>query len=349
MLASDNRLTFKFNNSDSQTNNSIPINDIAEFMSNLQTALYHLGDYLIGSEYRKSGPSSKVVRDKCKLVFENVTIGSFQAQLKLNEDTRLVRGTTKLGEESINTLHDVISIVISGISIPQNLSNRITNRSYLNKIIQDITRFWPNEDSNYQIDFLTSKGSITLKPTHKLIVKGLLTDLPDNDFLTVIGVLSSIQVPPLQNNLIIIGPNGKISCYFPEEKEEIAKKFLGKPVKIYGEARFDINGNIKDIINIDSIKPYTELELKRIVSNDDELELSQSLVVSIFYEDGAWIFKNNELDIVIVNPDYDIGLSEFNDEVLFVWKAYGKVEDQDLTNDAIELKNKFLEYINIEN
>lgn len=350
MFASDDdTLNFKFRNSDSQTVSSIPIEDVAEFMTYLQLALNHLGDYLIGNEYRKSGPSSKLVRDKCRLGFENVAIGSFEAKLKLEEVTHLVEGNTRLGQESINILHDIINTVISGNSITQNLSKKITNRLYLNKIIQDINRIWPNEDSIYQIDFSTSKGSITLKPNHKLLIKGLLTNLPNNNDVSVMGVLSLIQVSPLQYNLNVIGPDGKISCNFPKELEEIAKKYLGKPVKIDGEARFDINGNIKDIVNVERINPFTEFELKRVFSNDDELELSQPLIVSIDYEDGAWIFKNEELDIFIVNPDYDVGLCEFNEEVLFVWKEYGKSDTTDLTEDAIDLKNKILQYTTIDN
>jgi hypothetical protein len=61
--------------------------------------------------------------------------------------------------------------------------------------------------------------------------------------------------------------------------------------------------------------------------------------------DNVYSCKNEELGIVSISPNLEECIQDFEDEILFFWKEYGQENNSKLTNDAIELKEKFLRYV----
>ncbi len=126
----------------------------------------------------------------------------------------------------------------------------------------------------------------------------------------------------------IIGPDGQITCTFPKELETEAVNFIGKPVIVNGDASFDAEGNVKEVVLVSKIKPFNSLTVQRILtSKGQELVLNESLVISVDYKNDSWNMKNDDLGILAMNPDYDETITEFNDEFAFVWKQYGHAPD----------------------
>ena len=345
MSASNRTVEFNFNNL-KDGDKSIPIDEVAEFLGHLQTLINHLGDYLAGSDYRRSGPSSDSVRNSCKLIFDKVEIGSFKATLGLQDKQTVLGGHQTLGEESIQQFYEIINDVTTDTNLEESILARIKQPLHRTRIIEDIYKIWPNENSKYHIRFKSPQGlHVDLKPNYKLLIQGLMVEESKEDVSTK-GVLSMIQVAPMKQKIIrIIDPDGRVNCTFPKELEETAKKLLGKPVIIYGYAVFDAKGNIKEITEVNKIKQFTDLELSRVFSGTQELQFSQPLIVSVDYKEDAWIMENRELSAVSISSDYDECLDNFHKEIFFIWKEYGETSDNELTQDAKDLKNKILEYV----
>ena len=324
----------------------IPVDEVAEFLDHLQTLINHLGDYLTGSDYRRSGHSLDSVRNSCRLIFDKVEIGSFKANLGLQDKQTVLSGYQTLGEESIQKFYEIIQDFVSDVNLEKAFVDRIKHPLHRTRIIEDIYKIWPKESTKYKIQFKTPKGTeIELKPNYKLLIHGLISK-ESYENVSAKGVLSMIQVAPTKQKTIrIFGPDGKINCTFPKELEEHAKKLLGKPVIIYGQAVFDAKGDIKEITEVNKIKQFTDLELLRIFHGNEELQFSQPLIVSIDYNDDMWIMENTELGAIAANSVYEECLNSFQQEILFVWKEYGRSGDNELTADAIDLKHKILEYM----
>lgn len=329
MPESSKTIEFDFNSL--KGGDPIPVDEVARFLDNLQSLINHLGDYLTGSDYRRSGPSLESVRNSCRLIFDKVEIGSFAATLGLPDKQTVLGGHQTLGEECIQKAY----AIFSGLETDANLGDildSINNSLHRTRIIEDIYKILPNEYSKFRIRFKTPEGSyLELRSRHKFVLKSLLYE-ESRENVSTKGVLSMIRVTPnKQKTIRIVGPDGKINCNFPKELEETAKKLLGKPVIIYGYAVFDATGNIKEITEVSKIKQFTDLELLRIFSGTEELQFSQTLVVSVDYKDDQWIMENSELGAISSNSNYEECLDDFHKEVLFIWKEYGQSKEVDLT------------------
>ncbi len=324
----------------------IPIANAAEFLNQLQNLVNHIGDYLTGSDYRSRGHSPDFVRKRCSLVFKNVEVGSFKAQLELEDDQRVLEGYATVGEASIQTFYDLLAKVTGEGELEDSMNNMIQHPLHRSRIVEDIYKMWPDEHGVYRIKFRTPRAELLeLNPGHKLTIEGLLSRFRTRKVSSVKGVLSMIEVAPKEKVIRVIGPDGRIKCIFPKEQEETAIRLLGKPVLVYGEANFDADGNVREIAEVSQIKPFSHLELLRIFSNAEELQLSQPLVVAVDYRDNMWVMENEELAVSSIAIEYEECLRDFNSAVLMVWKEYAKADNKELTKDAIELKRKILQYV----
>lgn len=98
-------------------------------------------------------------------------------------------------------------------------------------------------------------------------------------------------------------------------------------------------------INIENIYRDPNLKLYDIVSGRKRLLLRKPIEVTPDFRDGIWTMENKDFDIISMSPDYTECLRDFNEEVFFVWEAYGQEDDDKLTKGAQELKRKILRYI----
>ncbi|MHB8566713.1 MAG: hypothetical protein ACYC9U_06395 [Nitrososphaerales archaeon] len=325
--------------------NRIPIEDISEFLERLQILVNHLGDYLTGSDYRSRGRSPDFVRSRCTLVFKSVRVGSLKAELDLEDQQTTLENVPTLGQESLRKFYDLVSIVEKGADLENSLEEMIERPLHRNRIIEDMYKIWPEDRGAYRAKVrIEDKSMIEMPPERKLALQGLLSNV-DRKQTTVKGVLGTLRVAPRKKLMRVIGPDGQIACEFPEQLEETARGFLGKPVIVYGGANFDAEGNVKDIPDVTKISPFTSIELKRVFAGKDEFVLRDSLVVSIDYAQDAWVMKNKELGIMATSPDYDECLKEFGDQFAFIWKEYGNSSDANLTKDAKALKQQIIQYV----
>jgi len=87
------------------------------------------------------------------------------------------------------------------------------------------------------------------------------------------------------------------------------------------------------------------MHLEHIEINGKMLQLLKPITINATYQDKMYSCQNEELGIVSVSAKLKDCIKDFEDEVLFVWTAYGKEDDTRLTNDAKELKKRILSYI----
>ena len=90
---------------------------------------------------------------------------------------------------------------------------------------------------------------------------------------------------------------------------------------------------------------FSQIDFYRIISDKKELRLVEPITAMIVFRENRCIMENKEIGIISVSTDYDKCLKDFNDEVFFTWNEYGKADDDKLTDDAKDLKNKILRHV----
>lgn len=323
-------------------NRGVSIKNAANFLYELQLLINHLGDYLTGSDYRK-GPSPESVSKRCELFIKEIKTGSVKATLQLQDQQVALEGST-LGESSIDKFHEIMDIIANGREIENNLKKSIDHNLHRTKIIEDLHKLWPNENDKYTVKIFYLDKEIKLESDTKLLVEGLLHK-NETQKTSVNGILGELKVMQNKRLRIIGGPDGNIACTFSKEKMDLVKKLIGKPVMVFGDADFDAYGNIKEMTDIEKLERFSEFKLHRILSKEEELTLTQPIVVDVDYSDDQWILKNDELNIIGFGETYDESLKEFNEEFVFVWKEYGLAKDNELTYDAQLLKKNLMHHL----
>jgi hypothetical protein len=273
------------------------------------------------------------------LVFEEIRQGSFQASIVLSDIQKTLPGQSSLGEESLQKFFGLIENIDSEKEVEAKISSDIPEPLHRARIIEDFTKLWPSEYDNYDVNIKYKTKEHYLKPSKKLLLEGLLSHYTEQQTTEIKGVLATYSVIP--NKIIkIVGPDGNVQCSFTEEEKEITKKFIEKPVRARGEAIFDAGGRVKELINISHLEPFTDISIKRIFSDHEDLPLKEPITVTIDYNDNHWIMEYEDLGILATSQDYNECLNEFHKEFFFLWKEYALATDSELTPGAQNLKKR---------
>lgn len=324
----------------------VPVRVVAEKLSKIQTSVIHLGDFLTGSEFRARGGSTELVRRKCSLFISDVSLGSFVSTLELPSPGSTSEGGPDLGEEAIAKLRDMISIIETGEDIAPIIDSSLADPRHRTRIIKDLRGVWPEESDQLDLQMSFAQGTASrLTPRGRLLLDGLLSRERDAEQMQVKGVLGTAHAVPGESYVRLTGPDGNVRCHITPEQLETTRNLLGKPTMIYGEAEFDLAGNVREITNVARIEPFTETSLQRLFQGDRELVLREPVEISIGFQGGRWMAENSELGIFASHEDYEQCLSDFQDEFFFAWDQYGTTDDSDLTVGALELKRALRELV----
>ena len=323
----------------SQGEEKIAARVVADRLYSLQAALLHVGDYLTGNDFRQRGGSSGVVRQKCTLFVSSVSVGSFSASLDLAPQLPTADGEPSLGEASVSKLHELISSIESPAGIESRVDEAITDPRHRTRIMKDLIEIWPDEREGLSVEMaIQGQAPRPLTQIGRLVIEGLLARQRDAEEASVKGILGTAHVTPGEKYIRITGPDGRITCRMTSEQQESASRLLGHPAIVYGQAEFDIAGNIKEIASVDRIEPFRSLTIQRLFSGEEELVLRNPVSVAIDYREDQWVAENEELGILAMDEDYDDCLGSFQDEFFFAWKEYGTADETTLTAGARDLK-----------
>jgi hypothetical protein len=91
--------------------------------------------------------------------------------------------------------------------------------------------------------------------------------------------------------------------------------------------------------------PLYFMTLDHIDVDGETLRFMEPITANVLYQDKVYFCRNEDLGVVSLSDKLEDCVKDFKDEVLFIWKEYGKEDDNKLTNDAKELKRKILRYI----
>lgn len=318
----------------------VPVGVVADRLWVVQAAMYHLGDYLTGSDFRVRGGSTKAVRKKCELVIRQVQLGSFSSVLELPTGGFMAEGEVGLGPAALEKLSELVTAVEAATPIEEAVERAISEPRHRSRVVRDLVNLWPSEREGVTVSLGFSGGEQTsLSSRGRLVLEAIASREREAEESSVKGILGTAHVNPGAQYIRIVGPDGTVRCQVGDELQADVARFLGRPVIAYGEAEFDNAGNIRELNNVDRIDPFAGLSLQRIFSGDDELVLREPVSIAIDFQEQRWVAENRELGVFASNSDYEECLREFQEEVFFAWRQYGAADDAELTPGARELKH----------
>lgn len=320
----------------------LPVRHIVRVLNEVQTSIYHIGDYLASEDFRVRGPPDDMVRDKCEMIFKDVRKGSFYAELILQDPQTTLSNQQSLGEDSLQKFSKLITEINNEDAGLTRVKETIDEPHHRYRIVGDLDRLWPSETDGFNV-ILTSPQmkSVLLNPDKKFFIRQLLKGDSEEEEFTVRGVISDLHIK--KDIIRIDGPDGSIKI--PYESVDKIKEFINKPIAISGKAEPDAAGNITELNSVYSIELFKHTTIKRILSQKGELQLVNPMVIDIDYRNKNWVMKNDEFRIMISDAEYANCLKQFNDEIFFIWSEYGPIDNSHLSPSALRLKNSILSIV----
>ena len=320
----------------------IPLNVFQKILSGIQTAIYQVGEYhYTKSATRERGRYPKDVIEQCTLELVSIDKGSFIANLELPSETQPSLFPT-LGEQSLETfIH-----FLDNLSTENDTSfEDIKEKSTVQKILRTMQDILPRTDEySLQISstnkYIPSLSFKTAKKIDKLLRE------PNIFERELIGQIVEMRIVE-DRYFGLLNKERIIRCYFSEDLENEVIESIGKDVRITGEALVNENDKIVSLRKVTDIRVIETgfWTVEKIRWQNKIYKLMESLTLDIDYKQNYWILKCNELDIEELDERFENVLNAFYEDFSMLWEEYALENDDNLSIDAVELKNKILNLV----
>jgi hypothetical protein len=317
----------------------IDVSLLGEFILNFQKLIIHYGSVNgVKPEYLKLGVAG-------------LYDGSVHVSLE-------ELGTYLMGTPLENILNEIIYLT-SKANSPEDVKKRL-NRTFENNIdkilyaLRRLKGLWA--PTNTLIGVRKSKQRpdpekyIIFSYKNKEYIESALYDYMKEYSQEIKGVIVEIKGHGKTRNFKIKSSDGSIiTCNYDPKKspefEEIAYLNYKKPVSVMGQ--LSQKGKSKVVNEIYSITPLKET----IIENEFAgIKLLKPIKLHVEYDkdDEIWCIRNDELNIIGCGMTYDDALEDLKIVFESVCSEYTHCPDEQLTEDAILLKNKLLKYVGVE-
>lgn len=325
-------------------NNAVPAIILADYIRSIQNIVYVTCDFICKNTYRSGGDFPKKVKDNCKLLFNDLKLGSIDTTIFIQSQSQTtLPELNSIGTQTYDLTKEIINIVNSETAINEKLFEIIPDEFRINRILKEIDSIWPDESSEYSIKmYCGEENCINLSPQRKEIIQNAKNVDPVKYSAEIYGRIVDVRVDKKQKfelNTTI----GDVEGHYSTKHEQAFRSMLGSFVKISGI--IEVKGGKKRIkLNpeSDSIKEIKFIPLNIITTEQNEqFELSRTLNIDLEWDvkEKEYILTNKEFNLLGISNNIKEALNEIEQGIIFLRDEYLLEDNANLTKKAIELKN----------
>ncbi|MEM2086751.1 MAG: hypothetical protein QXF06_05035 [Archaeoglobaceae archaeon] len=218
-------------------------------------------------------------------------------------------------------------------------------------IIQSLRKlegFWSYDGSRVNIAFGAEKieKKIVLSPEEKQNLSILRKEFEKKYSQSISGVLLESKFYGDKRRFEIITPEGKIvKCYYgpSPELEDKVYEYIKKPVTVRGFFERAGRGKIVEVLDLEG---WNEALAKEFAG----YRLKKPIPIRVSYDniENIWCLENEDLELYGCGTTFEEAKKDL--EIVFktLIEGYALEEDRNLSEKAIELKKKLLEFVEVE-
>jgi len=315
-----------------------PVTVASDVMRSIQTLLAHIGESFISEEFGSYGRPADPFMKRFMLYIDangGISFGNGKER-------------SELTDKAVSLLTDVLENAGAGTYW---LGDVFKDPVYRSVIIYDLMQLSRSlsEDEGYVLSFEHDgkKGTFTkidMVKAQAFLEKGGNTSQGD-----VVGILNSVltkrNVP--MYGFLVGDERVKISIG-SADVESLAAEHVNGAVTVKGTLRYSENGRLSEISNIISLEPFNKKSFGRIISAERDILLSEQLDADVSYDarNRTWKLSYPDLGITSSDQDWDTAVAGFHDYFVFLWDNYSLKEEDELSEEEIEVKTILYSMIN---
>lgn len=260
----------------------------------------------------KTGPTPSVIRRECELFLVRTESGSLHAYLELPEkEATLFPHLPDFGESVLEDTKNILDSI--GDANEKKLHSIIPNAAYRARIVSNVARIAPAEDSDYRLQYRTPD-----QPPRALV-------RPPKDVAARLVALPSVH---------------------PEKEKPAARRTF---VEAKGLAEVSEGNITKWIETYDMVELELDFERAwrpREINVERRLfRLTHPIACAIEKQEGLFVSEYEPLGIVACGETREEVIRAFSYEFSILWDGIAQESDSRLTEDAQALKKKLMELV----
>lgn len=344
----DEEITLRIFDPDSE-DIAVPFSFITEKLDAFQKSFYIVAQATSGRQIGSRGNYSKYIRSSCELLFTSSSKGSLAIHAQLPDVISL------FPDEKLNGYYffDNFLKFLSGISEgnEESIIELIPDKIIRSRALRSIKRL--SMDGKFGLEILRlnkTRASISRKFTEVLDSLLATDEIEEGLTVDIYGEAIEIRVKAGKKRIVVYDKNREITCYYSDEIEDLIKMVLpGTLVQLKGKAQVNEREEIIQIDEIYDIKQITvgEFTINQFVAFEKEIHLKKPVACNSEYKSGLWVFECPRYKLHSFNIDRAEAFNQFNEDFVILCDGLLNESDENLTQDAIELKNTLLNDIKI--
>lgn len=321
---------------------NISITKLYEVLSNVQSAMFSIGDYLEGREPRTAGDFSKRVKETCELQISDIRKGSLKLALQVPPPTHTTKeaAQTNLGENAMDNFYQIFATLASK-EYATKLPKIIRDTSSRRKILQRFEKIIPESDDPPLEIGAPGKAEIRLASTYRDRIREIMPSFEIPNSKKVTGRLMELRVDN-KKGFQVDTYEGTIKGEYSPEAEEFFKLNIGKLVELEGRLKLKQSTSYLQIDKTSNCAKADKYPISEIKAGVFNKALAQPLKVDIVFEDNGYIFQEPSFGLLVAAKNFKEGVTGIQEQFSILWEEYVNVPEETLAPDAKEFKKRLI-------
>lgn len=324
----------------------IPLSLLADKLHATQRLLLNIGSAIRGGGRR--GAWRTEVLQGCTLVFSDTRAGSLEVFTRLAQPPPgLFQPGQDLGVDALARTGLTLKAITE--KDRETLEKFFPDFGHRARILKSALPLIPEQDAQYDIAVSTSTADVRLGTAlREYVVELAREETPDflqEEIRTLTGKLYLIEVSTGQRQLGLIVNNRQIHCFYSQEFEDVIRELIpGSLVEVEGRATLDEFGQVQRIEEILDVVPIQLIPLywNNLIYDNRRFHLNQPIQINPVFHEGVWVHEYEPLRMYAFGHLRHESLQAFKMEFAACWDQLAEEEDNNLTEDAQDLKRQLL-------
>jgi hypothetical protein len=330
----------------------VPLRVISQKLEALQSALFAIAEAGGGGPVARRGNWKKYVLSSCELLFLETRKGSLTVLAELPppppiEQMSLFKEDQKdPGIKALYNLKEVSKAIISGneTKIMELLPDSVGRI----RSLRSLEELCPREGDEFEVSLGNGKSEsyATFGLESRTFIRSLFLDTTEEEapeMMTIHGRLVEIRAFAGKPHISVKSRQREIECTYPTEmQDQIAQLVVGSVVEVTGTALTNADGSVKEIENINNVSTIdlSPFRIKHFIWQNRKYILKEPVMAHLYYEGDLWVYKVPRYSFYAFSQERRDALSQLHEHFAFACEDLLNETDENLTLDAIELRNR---------
>jgi hypothetical protein len=325
---------------------AVPAAVLIQILENFQRAIELIGMHVEGKGIRDRARVPAAISRKFRLVCRLPQEGSYALPISIGDPSADLLAAQQI-KEAWTLLNDTLRSVYE--RKVEAVRDHLPDTAFRTRVLEAIKGMAPRPGAGWTLQLL-GRGGNTLaeldESTAQFVQEEILSPQPKEALETVTGQLRSIDFGARKLTLIHPITNRVLDCYYDETIEDLLYENRRQMIQVTGRVLLDDAGQPKEIMAVSDIRDLdlSPFELDRVQTEAVQLRTRAKLILEPALDETCQFMclEDDGIGIMVYGQTRESLREELHSQIAMLWSEYATVEDDNLTEDAIALKQTLL-------